>query len=426
MTETGVATFRRARRSPDHAGTTTWHNLTRKKRGFGPSVDLDRLARMLLVAGMVRRADCLRLTLPLTLVLACGGGTTSSGGDHGGRSGAAGSSAGGSDAGGSSAGGSSAGGSSAGGSGGSGAACPERVPAPGSSCKASDTGSSFASAQCSWGDDRRPQCRTTARCTDGSWSVMQPPAACTDTVPLPAACPATPGAAKGSCDDPTLACWYDDSTICRCMPCVGGSEYPICQPIDPPEWFCKQSDSACPNPMPQAGSSCDKSSELNCGPSCELPIRCRDGVWQYEQEACPICAAPDTPIATPQGERPIAQLAPGDLVYSVEGNGIVVVPILRVGSTPVQDHRVIRVELESGSVLEISPGHPTADGRKFADLVAGDRLDRDAVLSAEVATYTYARTYDILPGSSTGTYFAGGALIGSTLVRDPRTWSSNR
>jgi len=357
------------------------------------------------------------VALPLLLALACGGGTTASGSD-GGRSGAGGSGTAGSDGGGSSAGRSGgASGGSAGGSGGSGTGCPEQVPAPGSSCKAADAGSSFASAQCSWGDDPRPQCRTTARCSEGSWSVMEPPASCTDTVPLPAACPETAAAAEGSCDDPTLACWYGDGTICRCKGCAGGSEYPICQPIDPPEWFCKESDAACPNPMPQAGSSCDRSSELNCGPSCELPIRCRDGVWQYEQEACPICAAPDTPIATPQGERPIAQLAPGDLVYSVEKSGIVVVPIVRVGSTPVEAHRVMRVELESGSVLEISPGHPTADGRTFADLVAGDRLDRYAVRSAELVTYAYARTYDILPGSSTGTYFAGGALIGSTLER---------
>jgi hypothetical protein len=84
-----------------------------------------------------------------------------------------------------------------------------------------------------------------------------------------------------------------------------------------------------------------------------------------------LCGPPDTPIATPQGERPISELAPGDMVYSVEATGIVIVPILRVGSTPVVNHRVVRLELTGGTVLEISAGHPTADGRTFADLLDG-------------------------------------------------------
>jgi len=82
----------------------------------------------------------------------------------------------------------------------------------------------------------------------------------------------------------------------------------------------------------------------------------------------------------------------------------------------VSDHRVVRVELESGRILEISPGHPTADGRTFGDLRAGDRLDGARVVSAELVPYMHGFTYDILPASDTGTYVAGGALIGSTLT----------
>jgi hypothetical protein len=77
----------------------------------------------------------------------------------------------------------------------------------------------------------------------------------------------------------------------------------------------------------------------------------------------------------------------------------------------------VRVELEDGSVLEISPGHPTADGRHFSELAAGARLDdTHVVVSAELIPYRFQRTYDVLPASSTGTYFAAGALIGSTLA----------
>jgi hypothetical protein len=197
---------------------------------------------------------------------------------------------------------------------------------------------------------------------------------------------------------------------------MGGSEYPICQTIDPPEWACVKPDDTCPNPLPQAGSSCDAAPELSCGPSCELPIRCQDGTWQYGQEMCPICAAPDTPIATPGGERAISELAPGDLVYSVDETGIIVVPILRAGSTPVANHRVVEIALSDGTLLRVSPGHPTADGRTFAALLDGGMLDADhAVVSARLVPYTEPRTFDILPASQSGAYFAGGALIGSSL-----------
>jgi hypothetical protein len=81
----------------------------------------------------------------------------------------------------------------------------------------------------------------------------------------------------------------------------------------------------------------------------------------------------------------------------------------------VHAHHVVRVSLSNGSVLEISPGHPTADGRTIGDLRAGDRLAGVEILAAEMVPYTYDHTYDILPASDSGVYFAGGIPIGSTL-----------
>ncbi|HEX3850567.1 MAG TPA: Hint domain-containing protein [Polyangiaceae bacterium] len=215
----------------------------------------------------------------------------------------------------------------------------------------------------------------------------------------------------------TLSCWYGDGTRCDCSNCKGGSEYPICQTIDPPEWHCATPAAGCPAVMPQSGSPCNTPG-ASCGPDCTLNITCTNGVWQWTTGECPICAAPDTPIATPNGELPIATLRAGDLVYSVDHDAIVVVPLLEVGHTSVARHRVVRVTLEDGRVLEISPGHPTADGRTFGDLLAGGKLDAAHwVRSAELVPYTYDATYDILPASSTGTYYAAGALIGSTLFR---------
>jgi hypothetical protein len=150
---------------------------------------------------------------------------------------------------------------------------------------------------------------------------------------------------------------------------------------------------------------------------CGFEYVCDHGAWVWKKGYCPSCAAPDTPIATPGDDRAIAELRVGDLVYSVDHDAVVVVPIARVSSRPAIHHRVMRVVLDTGAVLEISAGHPTADGRSFGDLVAGDAIDDAHTLTAAtLVPYAYSRTYDILPASGTGTYFAASARIGSTLA----------
>src|SRR6185369_2077370 len=100
-------------------------------------------------------------------------------------------------------------------------------------------------------------------------------------------------------------------------------------------------------------------------------------------------ASPDTPIATPLGDRPIAELAPGDLVFSVDHDAVVAVPIARVNRAPVRDHHVVRVALANGAVLQISARHPTADGRTFGDLHAGDALDGVRIVVVELVPYAH-------------------------------------
>ena len=133
-----------------------------------------------------------------------------------------------------------------------------------------------------------------------------------------------------------------------------------------------------------------------------------------------VCASPDTPIATPDGDRPIASLAVGDLVYSIDHGRVAAVPVRETHRTPVTHHRVVELVLRGGGVLRISAGHPTADGRFFGELRAGDWLGGREIESASDVPYEHDATYDILPDSDTGTYFAGGALIGSTLAKAPR------
>ena len=128
------------------------------------------------------------------------------------------------------------------------------------------------------------------------------------------------------------------------------------------------------------------------------------------------CNSPDTPIATPDGERPISDIRVGDLVYSVDHLAVVPVVVRSVRRIQVSQHHVIRVQLANGRVLEVSAPHPTADGHRFADLRSGGALDGQLIQSVETIPYTHEATYDILPASDTGTYFAAGVRIGSTLA----------
>ena len=74
----------------------------------------------------------------------------------------------------------------------------------------------------------------------------------------------------------------------------------------------------------------------------------------------------------------------------------------------------MEVKLAHGATLRISPRHPTADGRRFADLAAGDLVDGVRVIAVRLVDYDQPFTYDILPDSDSDSYFAGGVLIGST------------
>jgi Hint domain-containing protein len=133
--------------------------------------------------------------------------------------------------------------------------------------------------------------------------------------------------------------------------------------------------------------------------------------------ACPICLTRGTLIDTPDGPVSVEVLRVGDVVWTLDGAGHrVAQPLVRVGSTPVpESHEVVHLVLADGRAAWVSPGHPTSDGRQVGQLQAGDAYDGSSVVSAERALYDGGRTFDILPASSTGVYWANGILLGSTL-----------
>jgi hypothetical protein len=188
----------------------------------------------------------------------------------------------------------------------------------------------------------------------------------------------------------------DTNLACLCCPAGGPMNNCLCTTACGSDSDC--TDTARPH--------CNQSDPASQGICTELTYNCAWGA---------VCAAPDTPIATPTGVRAIASLRVGDLVYSLHAGSLQAVPIFSVSRTAVRHHRVRRLRLSNGVVLHISAGHPTADGRPFADLAVGDPLGGLHISSIEDVAYLHSHTYDILPASDTGTYVAGGALIGTTL-----------
>lgn len=132
---------------------------------------------------------------------------------------------------------------------------------------------------------------------------------------------------------------------------------------------------------------------------------------------CPICLAAGTLIATPAGPTVVTALRAGMLVWTLAPDGRrLAEPIVEVGSTAVPPgHMMVHVRLADGRELWASPGHRAADGRPLGTLDVGDPLDGSTVVVWELVPYGGERTYDLLPAGPTGTYWADGILLSSTL-----------
>jgi hypothetical protein len=156
------------------------------------------------------------------------------------------------------------------------------------------------------------------------------------------------------------------------------------------------------------------------------------GVVQVEDRAsgkplnCPICLAAGVRIATPFGVVPVQDVTVGMAVWTTDlKEHRILGVVLETGRAQAPlGHRVVHMTLADGRTVVASPGHPTADGRTIGELRPGDRLDGSRVVAAVLVTYSGAATFDILPSGPTGTYFANGVLLGSSLSERMRPPSS--
>lgn len=142
---------------------------------------------------------------------------------------------------------------------------------------------------------------------------------------------------------------------------------------------------------------------------------------QPSSDMCPICLSEGTRIATPGGEVAVEDVRAGMVVWSVDGSGMrVAVEVERVGLSPVPPaHQMIRLVMADGRTLTASPGHPLPDGAPISTLRPGAYLAGTLVVAADRVGYSGRFTFDLLPGGVTGTYWADGILLGSSLKRAP-------
>jgi hypothetical protein len=137
-----------------------------------------------------------------------------------------------------------------------------------------------------------------------------------------------------------------------------------------------------------------------------------------DNHGCPRCLPASAQIETPRGAMAVSELRIGDTVWTLDDGKRVERPLVAVTSTPVgAKHRLARVLLADGRHVSASPEHPVQGGKLIAELVVGQPLDGSTITRIDIVDYAGSHTFDLLPAGSTGTYWADGVLLQSTLVK---------
>ena len=188
-------------------------------------------------------------------------------------------------------------------------------------------------------------------------------------------------------------------------------------------------------PAPAPASACRADAKHCCTPDGRLvvPGGCQPSYPGHVQPATnrgpdgrcvPIechlkCLPGDALVRTPAGERAVATLAVGDPVFTAGCDGRPrLAAIERVSRTSVYSAAtVVSLTLADGRRVRASAGHPLATGARLDTLGVGASLDGSRVVGRELVPLAGGATYDLLPTGPTGTYWADGVLLGSTLAQ---------
>jgi hypothetical protein len=132
----------------------------------------------------------------------------------------------------------------------------------------------------------------------------------------------------------------------------------------------------------------------------------------------PICLAVGTLIDTPNGPLPVEHLYKGITVWTLGNSGerISRAVLENVVTAVPSSFQILRIGLSDGRTVSASPGHPSAQGLALGYYRIGDILDSASVIAMEYMPYHGDATYDLLPDSSTGLYWANGILLRSTIA----------
>jgi hypothetical protein len=157
--------------------------------------------------------------------------------------------------------------------------CPATLPTNASACEA-------AGRTCTYGDAPRGECRDSAVCSDGRWSVQ---AGACPVASVAALCPVAAPAPGQACATDKQLCAYPGGTECQCF---GGT-------ISNIGWVCDvplNTGGDCPRTPPNAGTACTGTTACTyyCRPLTGSAVlaRCVESVWRWDLMPCGTTNSP--------------------------------------------------------------------------------------------------------------------------------------
>lgn len=150
-----------------------------------------------------------------------------------------------------------------------------------------------------------------------------------------------------------------------------------------------------------------------------VPIKL--GVWGGSgctSSCISTCLHPSTLISTPYGEKKVKSIKVNDKIWTIDKYGAKIEgkieSVNKSRTSPT--HYLIHLVLSDGREVTVSPLHPLSDyANEFRNLKKNEIYDGAIIVSVNHNYYPNQYTHDILPSGDTGSYWANGILMGSTL-----------